>query len=119
MAATKGEALSNNGASGTFAVGTNYTGTVVTISTQDYADAYITFTTGASAPTAAAVATLMVSVDNTTFYSAGSVASSLAVSTTITGTLPVPASAQYARVDVTGPAGYAVTGQAQIGYGTF
>lgn len=119
MAAVKNPATTNTGTSGTFAVGTNYPGTDINIATEDFADAYITFTTGATAPTGAAVATVMVSPDGTTFYACGTFPCSLAASTTETAVIPIPASAQAARVDVSGPTGTAVTGNAQIGYGTF
>ncbi len=120
MAAVKNPAVSQAYATGNIAVGSGTTpGTVVNIATEDFADAYIVFLTGATAPTAAAVATLMVSVDNTTFYAAGALACSMQAATQNSGTLPIPASAQYARVDFSAPTGTAVSGGAQIGYGTF
>ena len=119
MAAVKNSGVSQAYAVGNIAVGASMPGTVVDISAQDFADAYIVFLTEATAPTGAAVATLMVSVDNTTFYAAGALACSMQAATQNSGTLPIPSSAQYARVDFAGPTGTAVSGGAQIGYGTF
>ncbi len=113
---TKSSAFSQ--VSQSFAASTNYTGTPINLSAQNYAEAVISFTTGTTAPTAAAIASLMVSPDNANYYLAGSFASSVVASTPTSGVIEIPPGASWARVDVAGPGGSAITGMAQIEYGT-
>ena len=106
-------------AAGTLTAGTPINSSAATLTTYDFATVLATITNPATAPTAPAVLTILVSGDNTTYYTIGTYPAGLVASAAYGFDVPLDPGISYVKITFSGNTGSNCTVVAQVALGTW